>query len=114
MADILLQTRSVRVHFPIKRGLVFDKTVGHVRAVDGMDVTVYRGETYGLVGESGCGKSTFGRAVLNLEETATGEVNFDGVDVLKLKGDMKSPILWLNCPPGVGKTSLGKSVAKSL
>jgi len=87
MADILLQTRNVKVHFPIKRGLIFDKTVGHVRAVDGMDVTVYRGETYGLVGESGCGKSTFGRAVLNLEETATGEVNFDGVDVLTLKGE---------------------------
>src|SRR5699024_9708556 len=87
MADILLQTQNLRVHFPIKRGLIFDKTVGHVRAVDGMNVTVHRGETYGLVGESGCGKSTFGRTVLNLEEDARGQVLFDGVDVLSLKGE---------------------------
>lgn len=86
-SDILLQTQNLRVHFPIKRGLIFDKTVGHVRAVDGMNVTVYRGETYGLVGESGCGKSTFGRAVLNLEDEARGQVIFDGVDVLLLKGE---------------------------
>src|SRR5690625_7702061 len=86
MADILLQTRNVKVHFPIKRGLIFDKTVGHVRAVDGMDVTVYRGETYGRVGESGCGRSTCGRAVLNLAETASGEVNCAAVDVLKTTG----------------------------
>lgn len=86
-SKILLETKNVKVHFPIKRGLVFDKTVGHVRAVDGMSVTVYQGETYGLVGESGCGKSTFGRAILNLEDEATGEVLFNGVDVLSLKGE---------------------------
>lgn len=85
--EILLETQNLQVHFPIKRGLIFDKTVGHVRAVDGMNVSVYRGETYGLVGESGCGKSTFGRAVLNLEEHATGTVLFNGVDMLSLKGE---------------------------
>lgn len=85
--DVLLETKNLHVHFPIKRGLLIDRTVGHVRAVDGMNVTVYRGETYGLVGESGCGKSTFGRAVLNLEEYTTGEVHFDGIDVLALKGE---------------------------
>src|SRR5699024_9308354 len=86
-ANILLQTQNRRVQFPIKRRLIVEQTVGHVRAGDGMNVTVHRGETYGLVGESGCGKSTFGRAVLNLEEDARGQVLFDGVDVLSLKGE---------------------------
>lgn len=85
--ELLLQTNGLQVHFPIKKGLVFDKTVGHVRAVDGMNISVYRGETYGLVGESGCGKSTFGRAVLNLEEEARGQVLFNDIDVLALKGE---------------------------
>ena len=58
----LLQVRGVKVHFPIKRGLFFDRTVGHVKAVDGVDLSIDRGTTYGLVGESGCGKSTLGRA----------------------------------------------------
>jgi oligopeptide/dipeptide ABC transporter ATP-binding protein len=75
------------VQFPIKRGVFFDRTVGHVRAVDGVDLTVQRGSTYGLVGESGCGKSTLGRAVLRLEEPTAGQVLFDGTDVASLKGE---------------------------
>ena len=80
-ADVLLQVRGLEVHFPIKRGLFFDRTVGHVRAVDGVDLDVRRGETYGLVGESGCGKSTLGRALLRLEEPTAGRVVFDGSDL---------------------------------
>jgi peptide/nickel transport system ATP-binding protein len=83
----LLQVRGLKVHFPIKRGIVFDRTVGHVRAVDGVDLTIERGATYGLVGESGCGKSTLGRAILRLEEPTAGEVVFDGTDVASLKGE---------------------------
>ncbi|MDT0277439.1 ABC transporter ATP-binding protein [Blastococcus goldschmidtiae] len=83
----LLQVRGLKVHFPIKRGIVFDRTVGHVRAVDGVDLTIERGATYGLVGESGCGKSTLGRAILRLEEPTAGEVIFDGTDVASLKGE---------------------------
>ncbi|NLG20919.1 MAG: ATP-binding cassette domain-containing protein [Actinomycetales bacterium] len=85
--DVLVDARGVKVHFPIKRGVIFDKTVGYVYAVDGMDLQIRRGETYGLVGESGCGKSTFGRALLQLEELTEGEVDFDGVDLASLKGE---------------------------
>ena len=85
MSDALLQVRGLQVHFPIRRGLVFDRTVGHVRAVDGVDLDVARGQTYGLVGESGCGKSTLGRAILRLEEPTAGSVIFDGEDIASLK-----------------------------
>src|SRR5690606_34081649 len=77
----LLQVRGLKVHFPIRRGLVLDRTVGHVRAVDGVDLDVDRGRTYGLVGESGCGKSTLGRALLRLERPTAGRVVFDGIDL---------------------------------
>ncbi len=85
--DVLVDVRGVKVHFPIKRGVIFDRTVGHVYAVDGMDLQIRRGETYGLVGESGCGKSTFGRALLRLEQLTEGQVFFDGVDVASLHGE---------------------------
>ena len=81
----LLEVTGLEVHFPIKRGVLIDRTVGHVRAVDGVDLTVTRGQTYGLVGESGCGKSTLGRALLRLEEPTAGRVVFDGIDVRALK-----------------------------
>jgi peptide/nickel transport system ATP-binding protein len=86
-SDMLLDIRGLKVHFPIRRGIIFDRTVGHVRAVDGVDLAVERGTTFGLVGESGCGKSTLGRAVLRLEEPTEGQVLFDGIDVASLKGE---------------------------
>lgn len=86
-AEPLLSVRGLKVHFPIKRGLLIDRTVGHVRAVDGVDLEVSRGGTFGLVGESGCGKSTLGRAILRLEEPTAGTVMFDGKDLAKLDGD---------------------------
>ncbi|MBK5247854.1 MAG: ATP-binding cassette domain-containing protein [Actinomycetales bacterium] len=85
--EFLVDVRGLKVHFPIKRGIVFDRTVGYVYAVDGMDLRIRRGETYGLVGESGCGKSTFGRALLQLEPTTAGEVYFAGTDLAALKGE---------------------------
>jgi peptide/nickel transport system ATP-binding protein len=84
-APSLLSVRGLQVHFPIRRGLVFDRTVGQVRAVDGVDLDVAWGTTYGLVGESGCGKSTLGRGILRLEEPTAGSVIFDGEDVAALK-----------------------------
>ncbi|GAA2733923.1 ATP-binding cassette domain-containing protein [Pedococcus aerophilus] len=85
--EILVDVKDVKVHFPIKRGVIFDKTVGHVYAVDGVDLQIRKGETYGLVGESGCGKSTLGRAILNLEPPTSGSVEFDGIDIAALKGE---------------------------
>ncbi|GAA1477964.1 ATP-binding cassette domain-containing protein [Nocardioides aestuarii] len=86
MTDVLVDVRGVKVHFPIKRGVIFDKTVGHVYAVDGVNLQILKGETYGLVGESGCGKSTLGKAILNLETPTEGSVEFDGTDIAALKG----------------------------
>ena len=86
-ADVLLEVDDLKVHFPIKRGVIFDKTVGYVYAVDGVSLSVRRGETYGLVGESGCGKSTLGRGILRLTEPTAGSVVFDGVDISPLKGE---------------------------
>jgi len=83
----LLSVTGLEVHFPIKRGMVIDRTVGQVKAVDGVDLAVKRGRTLGLVGESGCGKSTLGRAILRLTEPTAGSVVFDGVDVGALKGE---------------------------
>ncbi|HEY0572603.1 MAG TPA: oligopeptide/dipeptide ABC transporter ATP-binding protein [Pseudonocardia sp.] len=83
----LVEVDDLKVHYPIKRGLLVDRTVGYVYAVDGVSLRIRRGETYGLVGESGCGKSTLGRALLRLTEPTGGQVMFDGVDLSGLRGE---------------------------
>ena len=77
--EVLLDIKNAKTHFPIKDG-VLQKTVGYVKAVDGIDLTIYKGETLGLVGESGCGKTTFGKSILQLTPITEGEYNynFDG------------------------------------
>ena len=79
----LIDVKGLKVHFPIKGGLL-NRTVASVKAVDGVDLFVRRGETLGLVGESGCGKSTTGRAILQLIRPTAGSVVFDGVDLTKI------------------------------
>lgn len=83
---VLLKVRGLKKHFPIYRG-VFQRQVGAVRAVDGIDFDVYQGETLGLVGESGCGKSTAGRTILQLYKPTAGSVVFDGVDLIHIKAE---------------------------
>jgi peptide/nickel transport system ATP-binding protein len=86
-ADVLLEVNDIKVHFPIKKGTLIDRTIGYVYAVDGVSLAVRRGETYGLVGESGCGKTTLGRGILRLVEPTAGEVIFDGTDISTLKAE---------------------------
>jgi peptide/nickel transport system ATP-binding protein len=80
----LLAVEDLEVHFPIRGGVILDRTVGYVRAVDGVSLTIPRGTTYGLVGESGSGKSTLGRAVLRLLQPTGGRILFDGTDMAAL------------------------------
>ncbi len=88
--ETLLEVHDLKKHFPLKGG-VFSKTIGHVYAVDGISFTLQSGETLGLVGESGCGKSTTGRTILRLIEPTEGSVKFEGQEITDLdKGNMRS------------------------
>ena len=84
--EVLLRVENLKKYFPIRRG-VFQRHVGDVKAVDGVSFDVYRGETLGLVGESGCGKTTTGRTIIRLYEPTEGHVYFEGVDLATLKGN---------------------------
>lgn len=86
----LLQVRNLKMHFPIRKG-IFSRVVDHVKAVDGVSFDVYRGQTLGLVGESGCGKTTTGRAIMRLIDPTAGQVIFDGVDITTMRqGPLRS------------------------
>ncbi len=86
----LLEVTDLKKHFPIRKGL-FARTVGHVRAVDGVSFSVRRGEVLGLVGESGCGKTTTGRCILRLIEPTSGSVKFEGREILGLgRGELRA------------------------
>jgi oligopeptide transport system ATP-binding protein len=82
--NVLLRVEGLVKHFPITRGIIFQRQIGAVRAVDGLTFVIHKGETFGLVGESGCGKSTTGRAILQLHRPTAGHVYFEGVDLVDL------------------------------
>src|SRR5947209_5887013 len=84
-ADPILEVRGLKTYFPVTAGIL-QRTVAHVHAVDGVDLTIKQGETLGLVGESGCGKSTLGRSILRLVEPTAGQVLFKGEDVTRFRG----------------------------
>ena len=85
--EVLLRVENLVKHFPIMRGAIVPRQVGAVRAVDGISFDVYRGETLGLVGESGCGKSTTGRAILQLHRPTSGSVYFENSNLVTMKGE---------------------------
>jgi oligopeptide transport system ATP-binding protein len=88
----LIEVTGLKKHFPIRRGILIPRQVGAVQAVDGVSFFIYRGETLGLVGESGCGKTTVGRTMLGLYPATDGQVEIDGHDVVHAKGKDWQPI----------------------
>ena len=84
--EILVEVQDLKVYFPVTAGLIFQRKVADVKAVDGVTFHIRRGETLGLVGESGCGKSTTGRAILQLYRPTAGTVKYDGRDLTQVKG----------------------------
>src|SRR5918994_7993524 len=86
----LLELRGLEKSFPVKGGIL-QRTIAEVRAVDGVDLTIKRGETLGLVGESGCGKTTVGRLILRLIDPSAGTIRFDGKDITAARGPALKP-----------------------
>jgi oligopeptide/dipeptide ABC transporter ATP-binding protein len=90
--DDLLDVKNLKMYFPIRRGVVFQKEVASVKAVDDVSFTVRRGETLGIVGESGCGKSTLARCIMRLLDPTGGTIDFDGRDITKLSRGQMRPL----------------------
>ncbi|MBN1933516.1 MAG: dipeptide ABC transporter ATP-binding protein [Anaerolineae bacterium] len=85
--EVLVRVENLKKYFPITRGIIFQRQIGAIKAVDGVSFNVYRGETLGLVGESGCGKSTTGRTVLQLYRPTEGNIYFEGESLVEMKGE---------------------------
>src|SRR5919109_878735 len=82
----LIRVEGLKKYFPITRGILIQRKIGQVHAVDGVDLEIYPGETVGLVGETGCGKSTLARVVMRLYDATSGRIFFDGEDITRVKG----------------------------
>lgn len=90
MGEILLEARDIKKHFPVTRGLIFMKQIGAIKAVDGVSFTINKGETFGLVGESGCGKTTTARLILLVQTITSGTILYEGKDISQLsKAELK-------------------------
>ena len=90
--ETLLQVKNLKMYFPVTEGIMFQRTIAHVKAVDDVSFDIRKGETLGLVGESGCGKTTTGRCILQLERPTAGDIVFEGVNISKLKLDQLVPV----------------------
>src|SRR5690242_3706328 len=86
-SDKLVDIQNLKIHFPVMAGFIISKKIADNKAVDGVTFDIRRGETMGLVGESGCGKSTTGRAVLQLYKPTDGKIIFDGKDITNVRGN---------------------------
>jgi oligopeptide transport system ATP-binding protein len=84
LGDILLEVKNLKMYFPVTSGIIFQRAVAHIKAVDDISFFVRKGETLGLVGESGCGKTTTGRCILQLYKPSGGTINFDGRELTGL------------------------------
>ncbi len=80
-SDVLVRVKNLKMHFPVTEGALIPQVVGHVKAVDGVSFDIKKGETLGLVGESGCGKTTTGRCILQLEKPTSGDIEYDSVNL---------------------------------
>src|SRR5437016_10164378 len=92
LKEDFLVVDDLKKHFPVTRGIVFQRQIGAVKAVDGVSFTVREGETLGVVGESGCGKSTMARCVMRLLDPTGGKIIFDGRDVTRLSRVQMRPV----------------------
>ena len=90
--EVLLEVTNLKKHFPISEGILFSKNVSLVKAIDGISFTISKGETLGLVGESGCGKTTTGRCILQLEKPTEGRILFDGQDLTEMDASTLAPL----------------------
>src|SRR5947209_6764784 len=86
-SDTLVDVRDLKMHFPLTSGIVLQRVVGYVRAVDGVSFSIQRGKTLGLVGESGSGKTTIGRTIVRLYKPTAGQIMFGDLDLASLKGE---------------------------
>ncbi len=91
-AKTLVQVRDLKMHFPVTEGAIIPRVIAHVKAVNGISFDIKKGETLGLVGESGCGKTTTGRCILQLEKATSGEIIYDGKDLTKLDKEEMRPL----------------------
>ena len=92
VGETLIQVKNLKMHFPVTEGLLFQRTIAHVKAVDGVSFEINRGEILGLVGESGCGKTTTGRCILQLEKATSGNITYRGVDLTTLHDKQLMPV----------------------
>ncbi|MFY0611230.1 MAG: ABC transporter ATP-binding protein [Hyphomicrobiaceae bacterium] len=92
LGETLVQVRDLKMHFPVTEGAIIPRVIAHVKAVNGISFDIKKGETLGLVGESGCGKTTTGRCMLQLETATSGSIYYDGKDLTKLSKDEMRPL----------------------